>query len=313
MRIAIFGAGGAGGYFGARLSEAGEDVVFLARGAHLEAIRRTGLKVVTDSRTILVRPAQATHDPARVGPVDAVLVGVKAWQVPEAARAIKPMVGPDTVVCPLQNGVEAAAQLSEVLGAGPVLGGLSGTLSFISAPGEIRSVGTTHFVKLGELDGRPSERALRLRDALVSAGVDAEVPPDILAAVWQKFLFVTAFGGVGAVARAPVGVIRAVPETRRLLEGCMREAHAVGRARGVGLAEDGVGQGMALLDSLAPEGTTSLQRDIVSGKPSELEAWNGAVARLGRESGVPTPLHGFLHACLLPLERRARNEIAFPA
>lgn len=313
MRIAIFGTGGAGGYFGARLYEAGEDVVFLARGAHLEAIRRSGLKVVTDSGAILVRPAQATDDPAEVGTVDFVLVGVKAWQVPEAARAMGPMVGPDTAVCPLQNGVEAAAQLSKVLGARRVLGGLSGTLSFIAAPGEIRSVGTTHFVKLGELDGRPSERALRLRDALAHAGVDAEVPPDIQAAVWQKFLFVTAFGGVGAVARAPVGVIRAVPETRRLLEGSMRETQAVARARGIALARDSVPQSMALLDSLAPEGTTSLQRDIVAGKPSELEAWNGAVVRLGGESGVPTPLHGFLYASLVPLERRARNELVFPA
>ncbi len=312
MRIAIFGAGGAGGYFGARLCEAGEEVVFVARGEHLEAIRRSGLRVVTDSGAILVRPALATDDPAEVGGVDAVLVGVKAWQVPDAARAIEKLVGPGTVVCPLQNGVEAAAQLSAVLGAGPVLGGLSGTLSFLVAPGEIRSVGATHFVQLGELDGRPSERSVRLRDALSGAGVDAAIPPDIQAAVWQKFLFVTAFGGVGAVARAPVGVIRDGPETRRLLEGCMRETEAVARARGIRLDGDAVARGMALLDSLAPGGTTSLQRDVVDGKPSELEAWNGAVARLGREAGVPTPLHDVLYAALLPLERRARNAFAFP-
>ena len=313
MRIAIFGTGGVGGYFGARLAEAGEDVVFLARGAHLEAIRRAGLKVVTDSGVILVHPAQATDDPAEVGAVEAVLVCVKAWQVSEAARAMGPMVGPDTAVCPLQNGVEAAAQLVEVLGERPVLGGLSGTLSFITAPGEIRSVGNTNFVKLGERDGRTSERARRLRDALARAGVDAEIPQDIEAATWQKFLFVTAFGGVGAVTRAPLGVIRDVPETRRLLEGCMRETHAVARARGVALAEDGVARGMALLETLAPEGTTSLHRDIVDGKPSELEAWSGAVVRLGAESRVPTPLHGFLYASLLPLERRARGELTFPA
>ena len=313
MRIAIFGTGGVGGYFGARLAGTGEDVVFLARGAHLEAIRRAGLKVVTDSGALHVNPAQATDDPAEVGTVDVVLVCVKAWQVPQAARAMGPMVGPHTVVCPLQNGVEAAAQLVEVLGERPVLGGLSGTLSFIAAPGEIRSVGTTHFVKLGERDGGTSERAVRLRNALLRAGVDAEIPPDIEAATWQKFLFVTALGGVGAVTRAPLGVIRAVPETRRLIEGCMRETHAVARARRVALANDGVERGMALLETLAPEGITSLHRDIVDGRPSELEAWSGAVVRLGAESGVPTPLHGFLYASLLPLERRARNELAFPA
>ena len=289
MRIAIFGAGGVGGYFGARLARAGEDVVFVARGAHLDAIRRAGLKVVTDSGEILVHPARATDDPAEVGLVDAVLVCVKAWQVPEAARALEPMVGPDTVVCPLQNGVEAAGELVAVLGERPVLGGLSGTLSFIAAPGEIRSIGTTNFVKLGERDGRTSERAVRLRNALSRAGVDAEIPPDIEAATWQKFLFVTALGGVGAVTRAPLGVIRAMPETRRLLEGCMRETHAVAGARGIALAHDAVERGMALLETLAAEGTTSLHRDIVGGKPSELEAWSGAVVRLGRESGVPTP------------------------
>jgi 2-dehydropantoate 2-reductase len=312
VRIAVFGAGGAGGYFGARLIEAGEEVAFIARGAHLDAIRRDGLRVATDGGELRVRPAQATDDPAEVRPVDVVLLGVKAWQVSESAQALRPMVGPETAVVPLQNGVEAAGQLADVLGQARVLGGLCGTLSWVAGPGRIRSVGATHFVRVGELDRTASDRSQRIRDALRRGGVDAEVVPDVHAALWRKLQFVTAFGGVGAVTRAPLGVIRQLPDTRRLLEACMRETLAVARARGIALADQSVAEGMAFLDGLAPEGTTSLQRDVASGKPSELEAWNGAVVRLGREAGVPAPTHAFLYASLLPLERRARGEIVFP-
>jgi 2-dehydropantoate 2-reductase len=162
MRIAIFGTGGAGGYFGAQLARSGEDVVFIARGRHLEAIRSHGLRVDAPGGEFVVRPSQATDDPAQVGPVDVVIVGVKAWQVSDAARAMRPLIGPETFVVPLQNGVDAAAQLVAELGAEHVLGGLCGTLSWLTAPGRIRSIGGRNFVNLGELDDRPSERAERL-------------------------------------------------------------------------------------------------------------------------------------------------------
>lgn len=307
MRIAVFGTGGAGGYFGARLARAGEDVVFIARGDHLEAIRTRGLIVETPEGEIVIEPAQATDDPAQAGAVDVVLVGVKAWQVVGAAHAIRPLLGPATFVVPLQNGVEAPSQLAAVLGAEHVLGGLCGTLSWRTGPGRIRSIGEVHFVKIGELDGRPSERAEGLRAALERAGVTAEVPPDINRALWEKFLFVVSLGGVGAVTRVPVGIVRALPETRRMLERCMHEILAVGRARGVPLADAIVADTFALVDSLAPDGTTSLQRDITAGNPSELEAWNGAVVRFGREAGVPTPVHEFIYQSLLPQELRARG------
>src|SRR5687767_3110313 len=185
MRIAVFGVGGAGGYFGAKLARAGEDVTFLARGEHLDAIRRSGLTVETPAGKIVIRPAQATDDPTHVGPVDAVLVGVKAWQVPDAARAIRPLVGPDTFALPLQNGVEAASQLESVLGAEHVVGGLCGTLSWKVGPGRIRSIGSVNFVKLGELDNRPSDRTERLRAAFDRAGVKVEIPADIRRALWE--------------------------------------------------------------------------------------------------------------------------------
>ncbi|MEP6472019.1 MAG: 2-dehydropantoate 2-reductase, partial [Acidobacteriota bacterium] len=308
MRVAIFGTGGAGGYFGARLARAGEDVTFIARGEHLQAIRAHGLTVETPHGEIVIQPARATDDPSQAGVADVVLVGVKTWQVVEAAHAMRPLIGPETFAVPLQNGVEAASQLAEVLGASHVVGGVCGTLSWVIAPGRIRSIGDVHFVKLGELDNRVSERCERLRAAFERAGVNVEIPADIRQALWGKFLFVVSLGGVGAVTRVPVGVIRTVPETRQMLIRCMQEILAVARARDVPLADEIVADRLAFIDSLAPDGTTSLQRDIMEGKPSELEAWNGAVVRLGREAGVPTPLHEFIYHSLLPQELSARAE-----
>ncbi|MGH7646001.1 MAG: 2-dehydropantoate 2-reductase [Gemmatimonadales bacterium] len=313
MRIAIYGTGGVGGYFGAQLARAGEDVIFIARGAHLAAIREHGLRVETPKGEIAIRPAQATDDPAAAGPVDAVLVCVKTWQVLEAARAMRPLIGAETVIVPLQNGVEAAGQLTAALGAERVIGGTCGTVSQVAGPGRIRSAGEVHFVKLGELDNRPSGRVERLRQAFERAGVKAEVPADILQAIWGKFVLVVSFGGVGAVTRAPLGVLRSVPETRVMLEQCLHEAVAVARARGVGLPEPTIPNTLAMLDSMPPGATTSLQRDIADGKPSELEAWTGAAVRLGRAAGVATPTHDFIYSSLLPAEGRARGGIQFPA
>jgi 2-dehydropantoate 2-reductase len=313
MRIAIFGTGGAGGYFGAQLARAGENVIFIARGEHLQAIRTQGLRVETSEGEIVIQPVQATDNPAQVGVVDSVIVGVKTWQVAEAARAMQPMIGANTFVVPLQNGVEAPWQLAQVLGVGHVLGGLCGTMSWIVGPGHIRSIGEAHFIKFGELDKQPSERAEQLRQVFERADVKVEVPKDIHVSLWEKFLFVVSFGGVGAVTRAPIGVIRTLAETRRLLEQCLREIFAVGRTRQIALSDGSVEKSMAFLDSLAPSGRTSLQRDIADGKPSELEAWNGAVVRLGKEVGVATPVHEFIYHSLLPLELRARGKVQFPA
>jgi 2-dehydropantoate 2-reductase len=312
MRIVIFGTGGAGGYFGAQLARAGEDVVFIARGAHLAAIRAKGLRIESPTGETVIQPANATDDPSQVTDPDVVLVGVKAWQVTEAAAAMRPMLRPETFVVPLQNGVEAPSQLAAVLGPEHVLGGLCRTLSWVSAPGRIRSVGGMNIITFGELDNRRSERAEVLRQAFARADVKVEVPSDIHAALWEKFLLVTSFGGVGALTRAPVGITRALPQTRRLLEQCMHEVLMLARARQVALADSIVADTMKLIDSLAANGTTSLQRDVAEGRRSELESWNGAVVRLAREVHVATPVHEFIYNCLLPQELRARGEMAFP-
>lgn len=310
MRIAVFGTGGVGGYFGGRLAQAGEEVVFIARGAHLQAMQARGLRVDSLQGDFVVHPVQAVSDPRQAGEIDVVLVGVKAWQVPEAAVAMAPLVGAQTCVVPLENGVDAPSQLAAALGEEHVLGGLCQISSLISGPGHIRHVGLQPYLAFGELDGRTSPRVERLRLAFERAqGVNVEVPADIQAAMWRKFLFISAISGVGAAARAPIGVTRSLPETRRLLEQAIEEARQVAEARGIHLPEDIVQQTLAFIDGLAPAVTASMQRDIAEGRPSELDSQNGALVRMGSELGISTPVHSFLYACLLPQELKARGDL----
>jgi 2-dehydropantoate 2-reductase len=309
VRIAVYGVGGVGGYFGARLVQAGQDVAFIARGDHLEAIRSKGLCVTTPSGETLVQPAIATDDPGDIGSVDVVILGVKAEQVVAVAASLEPMLGEESFVVPLQNGVEAPTQLRAILGREHVVAGLCGIISWISAPGHIRTLRDVHFIRFGELDNQPSERTDSLRRVFEAAGVKAEIPADIHQALWEKFLFVASLGGMGAVLGKPFGAIREDAESRRMLELAMGEIFTLGRVRGVTLGDDLVERTMKFVDSLPDEGTASLQRDIAEGKPSELEAWSGAVVRLGRESGIEVPVHTFIYETLLPAERKARAAI----
>jgi 2-dehydropantoate 2-reductase len=308
MRIAVVGTGGVGAYFGGRLAQAGESVAFVARGAHLAAMRASGLRVDSVAGDFVLSPVEAAEDPARIGPVDVVLVGVKAWQVSETARTLGPLLGPHTFVVPLQNGVEAADQLADVLGRERVIGGLCKIVSAIVAPGQVRHSGVAPRVEFGERDGRRSQRVEALRQAFERAqGLSVVVPDDVEAATWEKFLFIAPFSGVGAVTRQPAGAMRSVPETRELIERAMFEVAALARAKGVNLPEEAVARNMRYVDDLPAEATASMQRDIMDGRPSELEQQNGAIARLGRAAGVPVPVNAFLYACLLPAERRARG------
>jgi 2-dehydropantoate 2-reductase len=216
------------------------------------------------------------------------------------------------MVVPLQNGVEAPDQLAAVLGYAPVLGGLCKIVSLVAAPGHIRHQGLEPYVAFGELDNRPSQRVERLREAFVRAqGLTVEVPPDIRSALWEKFLFIAAVSGVGAVARAPMRVLYQVPETRELLQLAMEEILAVAGAQHIALPEDIVSRTMAFVGGLPEGATASMQRDIIEGRPSELESQNGAVVRLGRQARVPTPIHSFLYQSLLPMELRARGDLTF--
>lgn len=311
LRVAVFGAGGVGAYFGARLAEGGAELGVIARGAHLEAIRARGLRVDSVLGDLCVRAFAASSAPADIGPVDVVLLGVKTWQLADVIPELPPLLGADTLIVPLQNGVEAPLELERRLGARHVVGGVCGGFCFIAGPGHVRHIGGTTFIKFGEIDGRKTPRVAALRGAFARAGVDVDVPDDIRATLWEKFLLVVPFGGLGAVTRAPIGVLMSEPRTRELMERGMREIEAVGRASGVTLPADVVPRTLATLAGVTPTGTSSLQRDIGAGKRSELDEWTGAVVRLGRRVGVPTPVHDILYAALLPQERRARGELAF--
>ena len=312
MKIAVFGVGGVGGYFGGRLAEAGEDVTFIARGEHLRAMNENGLRVDSVEGDFHLESVRATSDPFAAGVVDVVLVATKAWQVRDAAEAIRPMVGEGTIVIGLQNGVEAASQLAEALGTANVGGGSCAIVSMIAGPGHIRHAGVSPRIVFGELDRRKSERCERLLEAFGrTRGVQAAHADDIHVETWRKFLFIAPVSGVGAVARAPLGVCRSVPETRAMIEGAMEEIRRLALAHDVPLPDDAPAKALSFLDGLPAGSTASMQRDIMEGRPSELESQNGAVVRLGETKGVPTPIHRFLYSALLPLEKRARGEVDF--
>jgi len=314
MRVAVYGAGGVGGYFGARLAQAGVDVALLARGEHLQAIRNQGLRVESGAGDVTVFPTTATDTASEVGPIDVVLLGVKSWQVPAAAEAMRPLIGPETFVVPLQNGVDAAQQLSEVLGAQHVVGGLCALSSWIAAPGVIQHGGTNARIVFGELDRENSERTERLRELFAPAvGVTAVVAPDINAALWDKFVFIAPWSGVGAITRAPMGVIRAIPESYGLLVQAVDEAVAVAAASGVSLEENVTEETLARYAQLPAQLTASMQRDIASGRPSELHDQNGAIVRIGEDVRVPTPVHSFIYHSLIPVELEARDPTRWSA
>ncbi len=305
MRIAIMGSGGVGGYFGGLLAHAGYDVTFIARGEHLRAVQTHGLRVESVHGNFEVTPAQATGDPAAVGPVDVVLFATKTYQLEQAAEAIRPLLGPGTVVLPLHNGIDAAERTAAVLGAGPVLGGLCYVGSMIAAPGRVKQVSQFRRVIAGELRGGISQRVEAIIAALAAAGAQAEATADIQKARWTKFTFIAPFSGVCSVARVPAGGIVGCPETRSLLQDAMLEVEAVARAAGIGLDPDIVAKTMAFCDNMTPGQTASMQRDIMDGKPSELESLVGVIVRLGADLGVPTPIFRYFYAALLPQERRA--------
>ena len=313
MRIAIFGTGGVGGYFGGRLAQSGADVVFIARGEHLQAMRENGLKIDSIKGNFVIHSIQATDDPNKIDPVDVILVSVKAWQVPEAAQAMRPMVGPETIIVPLLNGVEAPTQLADALGTEHVVGGLCGIISFVAGPGHIHHAGADPFINFGELDNNHSERVESLRRAFAqTTGITVKIPPDIQIAMWRKFLLVAPWSGIGAITRAPLGTFLDLPKTRQMLKEVMQEVFSVAQARDIALPKDVVYKTLAFMDSLPPNGTASMQRDIMEGRPSELEAQNGAVVRLGQAVGVATPLNTFIYHSLLPIELKATGQIQFP-
>ncbi len=309
MRIAVIGAGAVGAYFGGRLAQAGEDAVFVTRPQAVDHLRANGLRIESVAGDFEVQP-QVTANPAELGHVDAVLVAVKSWQVREATQVIRPLVGDETIVVPLQNGVEAPEHLIAALGNGAVLGGVCRIISAVIEPGHIRHSGIEPSVTFGELSGGACARGVALRDAFRRAGVAAEISIDVTSSMWQKFLFLAAWGGVGSVTRMDIGTIRSTAETRELLVSAMQEIATIARARSVRLPDDAVAAAMEFIDRSPAHGTTSMQRDLSAGRASELEQQTGAVVRFGRLAAMPVPVHRFLYACLLSTESLARRCMA---
>ena len=310
MRIAVIGAGGIGGYFGGRLAASGHEVTFVARGDHLAAIRDKGLRVKSVAGDFTVSPASVTDGTRSIGVVDMVLLAVKTWQLDPVLAALPSLVGPETAVVTTQNGVEAPGQVAAVVGRQAVLPGIAKIFAFIEEPGIIRHAGGPASLAFAEWDNGSSERVRGLRQAVTGAGAVAPVPDDIWAELWSKMLFVVPFGGLGAALDATVGELRTRPSWRALLQDAMREVETLARARGVRLPESVVAGTMAFVDDQPAAATTSLQRDVLADKPSEIDAWTGAVVRLAAEAGVAAPIHRLL---LEVLTRAHPGAVADPA
>jgi 2-dehydropantoate 2-reductase len=300
MRIAVVGAGGTGGYFGGLLARAGQDVTFIARGAHLEALRARGLQVESKLAGTFTVPVQATDTPSEVAPVELILFCVKTYDTDTAAESIRPLIGPDTMLLSLQNGIDNEERIARAAGHTSRLGAVAYVVSAIEAQGVVAQTAGPGKIILGELLGGVSGRTERLRDVLQRAGITAEGHPHIRVVLWQKFLFICAFSGVTAVTRLPIGTILADSVTSALFRGKVEEVEAVARANGIDLPTDCVEQALATAAAVEPWGHGSLYHDLAVGRRLELESLNGEVVRRGREHGIETPLNFAIYAALRP-------------
>jgi 2-dehydropantoate 2-reductase len=311
-RVAVVGAGAVGITFGARLAVAGAEVHFVVRPERVAAVRAAGVRLHSIEGHVWLPPAgaspeaaegwtvgpavQATDDPAQVGAVDLVLVCVKAGQVAAVAPTLRPLVGAHTAVVPTQNGVEASAWLADALGAGAVLEGLARVIAEPLGPGEARHTAVTPLLEFGPRAGAPGDApALAQRERLAAwltrAGLHAVQPPDMAVALWEKFLFIEPIGAVCAASASPFGVVRTDAAWRAQVDACLAEVVAVGAASGVAWPADAVARVWRRYDALPADGFTSMARDLLAGRPSELDSQTGAVVRLGARHGVPTPAH----------------------
>jgi 2-dehydropantoate 2-reductase len=298
MKIAVMGAGGVGGYFGARLAASGEDVRFIARGVHLEAMQKNGLQVYSANGDVLVKPVNATSDPGAVGAVDLVMIAVKLWSTQDALRDARPLVGPSSALVSFQNGVAAMDSIAKAYGKERTLGGVASIAAVIEAPGVIRHTGTMAVLTVGEPDGKPSTRTQAFVDACTRAGIQARVSEDVQKTIWEKYVFLVAASAMTALTRLPLGAVREDPDTRALTAQIMSEVVAVGRAKGVQLDADLVDKLLQRLDGMPREMVASMLGDLERGNRLELPWLSGAVAEMGKALGVPTAANAFVVAAL---------------
>jgi len=305
MKIAIMGAGGVGGYYGGLLAAAGQEVTFIARGAHLQAIRDKGLHIKSVHGDLAVSPARATDRPGEIGPADLVIVATKTYHTDDAAQAIKPLIATDTVVISLQNGIDAAERIGAAVGMEHIIGGATWLSAALEAPGRIGQYSQFRRIALGELDGRITPRAQAVASVLATTPAVVELVPNILQVLWTKFVFIAAISALGGLTRVAIGEYRQVPGAREVLTEAMAEVAAVAKAIGVSLDADIIDKTLAFIDASAPDIRPSMQRDLEAGRTSELESLIGVVVRLGGQNGVPTPVMGLAYALLKPAHLKA--------
>jgi 2-dehydropantoate 2-reductase len=307
MKIIIFGTGGVGAYFGGRLAQAGQDVTFIARGEHLKAIQQHGLKVDSIHGDFVIHPAQATHTTESIGKVDLILLATKAWQLESAIEQMKPSIGENTSILPLLNGMEHIDKLLKAFGNKHLLGGLCRISSFIEGAGHIRHMGVNPYIAFGELDNSKSTRIESIYKMFSDIkNITAEIPADINIAMWEKYVFISGTSGVGAITRLPINEYRAIPESRQMLINAMQETLSIAKARRVLLANNFIDETMQRIDNIPVGMLASMQKDIMQGRPSELDDQIGAVIRMGKTLNIPTPTHEKIYNQLLPLEQKAR-------
>ncbi len=298
MRIAIYGSGGVGAYLGGRLQAGGHDVVFIARGRNLAALRSQGLSIKSAQGDLVLPVVAATDDPASVAPVDVVVLGVKLHALEPAAIALQPLLGPGTMVVPVQNGVDAAERLVAVLGAGAVVMGAAYVVSELTGPGQVEHRSPFCRLVFAELDGQPSQRTTGFAAALNACGIEGSVSTNMQAELWRKFMILAPFAAVACLSRASLGQILAHPMSHALLSDAVSEVAAVARARGIVLPDDSVATTMQALGAFPPAARPSMQGDLDAGRPLELESLSGAVVRYGKAAGVPTPVHEVVYRVL---------------
>ena len=312
MRIAVMGSGGIGAYFGAQLAAHGEDATFIARGAQLAAIREKGITVESKYFPVTLPPHAATDNPAEVAPPDIVLFCVKLWDVETAAEAIRPMVGEHTAVLTLQNGVDAPQRVAAVLGADKVIAGVAHISATLRAPGRVFHNGRLQKVVFGELDGSRSARCEAFLAACARARVDGVLSDNIEQAIWHKFIFLTAFSGMTALMRTGIGVIRDDADAFALFRAVMEEARDVALAKGVAFGEDSVAVWLKAIPGMPYDFRASMLADLEQGRRLELPWLSGAVADMGRELGVPTPVNHFIATVLKPFVNPGKEPAAAP-
>jgi 2-dehydropantoate 2-reductase len=300
MKIAVIGAGGVGGTFGAALAKAGADVWFVARGAHLDAMRTNGLRIVGGRGETHLVPTQATDDPAAIGPVDVVLFCVKLWDVESAGERIRPLVGPDTAVIPLQNGIDASERLIPILGAGAVMGGVAQVSATIEGPGVVRQTGTFMKLIFGELVGGRSARGDAFLAMCQKAGFDAEHSDKILTELWLKFIILATNSALTAATRTPIGRLREDNEIMALFDAATKEVVVIAQTKGIKLPDNAAGRSRAFIAGAPPAMMASMAHDLIKGNRIELPWLSGKVVAMGRELGVPTPVHSVLYTILKP-------------